>query len=63
MQRSLGLRPDEPLQIYAVAGQLPIVSRWQGIGRAQAIAARLKQAGHSVVDEFIADKRGDAARE
>ena len=63
MRRSLGLRPDEPLQIYAVDGQLRIASRWQGMRRAQAIAARLKQAGQSVVDEFIADKRGDAAGE
>ena len=62
-RRSLGLRPDEPLQIYAVDGELRIVSRLQGIRRAQAIAARVKQPGHSVVDEFIADKRAEAAGE
>ena len=63
IRRSLGLRPDEPLQIYTVDGELRIVSRLQGIRRAQAIAAKYKQPGHSVVDEFIAEKRDEAARE
>ena len=62
-RRSLGLRPDEPLQIYAVDGELRIVSRLQGIRRAQAIAAKYKQPDHSVVDEFITEKRDEAARE
>ena len=62
-RRSLGLRPDEPLQIYAVDGELRIVSRLQGIRRAQAIAAKYQQPGHSVVDEFITEKRDEAARE
>ena len=63
IRRSLGLRPDEPLQIYAVDGELRIVSRLQGIRRAQAIAAKYKQPDHSVVDEFITEKRDEAARE
>ncbi len=63
LRRSLGLRPDEPLQIYAVDGELRIVSRLQGIRRAQAIAAPYKRPGHSVVDEFIAEKRIEATGE
>ena len=63
LRRSLGLRPDEPLQIYALDGELRIVSRLQGIRRAQAIAAKYKLPSHSVVDEFIAEKRAEAVGE
>ena len=55
LRRSLGLRPDKPLQIYAVGGELRILPRLQGMRQAQAIAARF--------NEFIAEKRGETARE
>jgi hypothetical protein len=57
--RCLPSRHRQPL----VDGELRIVSRLQGIRRAQAIAAQYKQPGHSVVDEFITEKRDEAARE
>ena len=31
LRRSLGLRPDKPLQIYAVDGELRIMPRLQGM--------------------------------
>jgi bifunctional DNA-binding transcriptional regulator/antitoxin component of YhaV-PrlF toxin-antitoxin module len=63
MRHALGLQAEEPLKLYIVDGELRIVSRREGIRRAQAIAARYKQPGLSVVDEFIAEKRAEAQRE
>ncbi len=63
LRHALGLQAEEPLQIYVVDGELRIVSRRQGIRRAQAIAAKVRQAGVPVVDEFIAEKRAEATRE
>lgn len=40
-----------------------LLSRMAGIRRAQAIAAKYKKPGHSVVDELIRERRADAARE
>lgn len=45
--------PDGPL----------LLSRAAGIRRAQAIAARYKKPGVSIVDELIRERRADAARE
>ena len=46
-------------------GTLRLMTVKQGIKRAQAIAARYikKRPGQSLVDEFIADRRAEAARE
>ncbi len=63
LRRALGLKPDEPLHVYAVDGELRIVSRLQSIRMAQAIAAPYRQQGVSVVDEFLREKRNEAARE
>ena len=46
-----------------VDGELRIVSRREGIRKAQAIVARYKQPGVSVVDEFIAERRAEAERD
>ena len=62
LRHALGLQAEEPLQVYVVDGELRIVSRRQGIRRAQAIAAKGRRAGVSVVDEFIAEKRAEAAQ-
>jgi AbrB family looped-hinge helix DNA binding protein len=59
LRHALGLQAEEPLQVYVVDGELRIVSRRQGIRRAQAIAAKASVPGVSVVDEFLADKRAD----
>jgi bifunctional DNA-binding transcriptional regulator/antitoxin component of YhaV-PrlF toxin-antitoxin module len=63
LRKALGLKPDEPLNIYAVDGELRIVSRMQGIRRAQAIMAKYKKPGENMVDDFIREKREEAARE
>jgi AbrB family looped-hinge helix DNA binding protein len=63
LRKSLGLAANEPLNIYEKDGEIHIVSRLQGIRRAQAIMAKYKKPGYSVVDEFIREKRKEAARE
>ena len=60
---TVDVQAEEPLQVYVVDGELRIVSRRQGIRRAQAIAAKVRQPGMSVVDAFIAEKRAEAAQE
>jgi len=63
LRHALGLQAEEPLQVYVVDGELRIVSRRQGIRRAQAIAAKVRQADVSVVDGFLAEKHTEAALE
>jgi AbrB family looped-hinge helix DNA binding protein len=63
LRRALDLKPDEPLNVYEKDGELRIVSRLQGIRKAQAIMAKYKRPGESVVDDFIREKRDEAARE
>ncbi len=63
LRQALGLKTDEPMNIYAVDGELRLISRMESIRRVQAIAAKYKRPGVSVVDEFLRDKREEAARE
>ncbi len=63
LRQALGLKTDEPMNIYAVEGELRLISRMESIRRVQAIAAKYKRPGVSVVDEFLRDKREEAARE
>jgi AbrB family looped-hinge helix DNA binding protein len=63
LRKALSLAANEPLSVYEKDGELHIVSRLQAIRRAQAIVAKYKKPGHSVVDEFIREKREEAARE
>lgn len=63
LRNALGLQAEEPLRVYVVDGELRIVSRREGIRKAQAIVARYKQPGVSVVDEFIAERRAEAERD
>ncbi len=63
LRQALGLKTDEPMNIYAVDGELRLISRIESIRRVQAIAAKYKRPGVSVVDEFLRDKREEAARE
>ena len=42
---------------------LRLVSRRESVRRVQKMLAKYKRPGESVVDEFIADRRAEAARE
>ncbi|HOB96328.1 MAG TPA: AbrB/MazE/SpoVT family DNA-binding domain-containing protein [Aquabacterium sp.] len=63
LRNALGLQAEEPLRVYVVDGELRIVSRREGIRKAQAIVARYKQPGVSVVDEFLSERRAEAERD
>ncbi|MEX0782673.1 MAG: AbrB/MazE/SpoVT family DNA-binding domain-containing protein [Dehalococcoidia bacterium] len=63
IRRQLDLCEGEPLVIEVQDRTLVVSSPLAGLRRAQAIAAKYKRPGVSVVDEFIAEKRAEAARE
>ncbi|MFN0192051.1 MAG: AbrB/MazE/SpoVT family DNA-binding domain-containing protein [Aestuariivirga sp.] len=46
-----------------VDGELRLMSPLAGMRRIQTISAKYKKPGESVVDEFIAERRAEAARE
>ena len=62
-RKELGLNEGEPITIEVRDGQLRVYSVLAGIRRAQEIVAKYKRPGISEVDEFIAEKRAEAARE
>jgi AbrB family looped-hinge helix DNA binding protein len=63
LRNLLGLKPDDTLTVYEKDGEIRLFSRREGIRRAQAIAAKFKTPGVSVVDELIRERREEAARE
>ncbi len=63
LRKSLGLNPDDPLSVYEMDGEIRIVSRVQALRQMQKRLAKYKKPGQSVVDEFIREKREEAARE
>ena len=63
LRKSLGLSPDDTLSVYELDGEIRIVSRVQALRQMQKRLAKYKRPGESVVDEFIREKREEAARE
>ena len=63
LRKSLGLKEQEPLTIYAQDGEIRIVSRLQAIKQMQQRMAKYKVEGVSVVDELLRERREEAARE
>ena len=63
LRKALGLVADEPLNIYAVDGEIRIVSRVHAIRQMQKRMAKYVKPGKSVVDELIRERREEAARE
>jgi AbrB family looped-hinge helix DNA binding protein len=62
-RKRLNLHEGDPLLLEVVDGELRVYSVMEGIRRAQAIVAKYAKPGGSVVDELIAERRGEAARE
>jgi AbrB family looped-hinge helix DNA binding protein len=62
-RKELGLKEGDAVTIEVRDGELGVYSVLEGIRRAQAIAAKHKRPGVSVVDELIAERRAEAARE
>lgn len=63
LRKSLGLKEQEPLTIYAQDGEIRIVSRLQAIKQMQQRLAKYRVEGVSVVDELLQERRAEAALE
>jgi AbrB family looped-hinge helix DNA binding protein len=65
VRQRMGIEPGKPIAFVEEDGQLGLMTVGQGVKRAQSIAARIikREPGRSLVDEFIAERRAEAARE
>lgn len=63
LRKELEIGPGEPVTLWVEAGQLRVTTAREAIRQVQAWAAQFKKPGESVVDEFIREKREEAARE
>lgn len=63
IRQQLGLRVGEPLTLFVVDGELRISSRLTALRKMQERLAPLWAPDVSVVDELIAERRAEAARE
>lgn len=63
LRHELGITPDTQLVAYVEDGRLILEPRMQALRRIQAYVTSLIPAGVSLVDELIAERRADAARE
>jgi len=63
LREQLGMKPGETVFLRVNDELLEVWTPEAGWRMAQALAAQYKTPGHSVVDELIADRRADAARE
>lgn len=63
LRKELGLCVGDTLLILVEDGELHIFTPRQGIKRAQEIVRRYVPEGTSLVDELIAERRAEAARE
>ena len=62
-RRALGLRAGDAVVVQLDDGALRILTRAQAIRRAQEIVAKYVSPDRSLVDELIAERRAEAARE
>ncbi len=63
IRKELDLRPGEILTLLVEDGELKIRSVSAGVRKAQQIAAKYIKNRTGLVDEFIAERRREAARE
>ena len=62
-RKAMGIEPGDDLILHSEDGELRVVGRRVGLERARAIVRRFVPEGVSLVDELIADRRAEAARE
>lgn len=62
-RRALGLRVGDEVIVRLVDGEVHIFTLQQAIRRAQEIVRRHVPEGRSLVDELIAERRAESARE
>jgi hypothetical protein len=58
-----GIEPGLPVHVRRIDDGIEVFSQQAALARAQAIAAPYRRQGVSEVDEFIAERRREAARE
>ncbi len=66
MRRSLGLKPGSDVVLDLADGELRVRTVQQMVARVQALVRQYipeSERGESIVDEFIRDRREEAARE
>jgi AbrB family looped-hinge helix DNA binding protein len=62
-RRTLGIREGDLVTLLIEDGVLQVITVSEGIRRAQAIMRQYVPAGVSLVDDLLADRRAEAARE
>ena len=62
-RRALGMKPGDRLMVTCVDNELRIHTQREGIRRAREIVRSFVPEGVSLVDELIAERRREAARE
>jgi len=62
-RKALGLQVGDEVMLTLDDGELRILTIEASIRRAQEIVSRYVPEGRSIVDEFIAERRAEAARE
>ena len=63
LRDALGIRPGDRVLLVIEDGELRVFTPAQGIKRAQELVRRYVPEGVSLVDELIAERRAEAARE
>jgi AbrB family looped-hinge helix DNA binding protein len=63
MRRALGVKPGDTVLLEMDDGELRVITRLQGIRRAQARLAPYVQGKPSMADELIAERRAEALAE
>ena len=57
LRRAMALKPGERMTAFVEEGELRVIGMQAAIRRAQAVAAKYKKPGESIVDEFLAERR------
>ena len=63
MREAAGFTPGATVVARVKGGRIVLEEFMHGIRRAQSLAAKYRQSSGSVVDELIADRRAEAAKE
>jgi AbrB family looped-hinge helix DNA binding protein len=63
LRAAAGMKAGDRLTIKVVDGRVVIETQVSAIARVAGMFAHLKKPGESVVDEFLAERRAEAARE
>ena len=63
IRKALGIRGEQVLHISLCNGSIRLQTVQAGLERVRAIARRRGKSSESVVDDFIAERRAEAAKE